>query len=191
MKPEDIDDFLVWAAIGVVARRARRLHPVLRSAALSRQSARHLRGLAGRHVVPWRLSRHHARHDPVRPRARHFGLDAVRRRRRRRAGRRSASCASPTSSTPSCGAGRPTCPGRSSSRTAGRSRAIRASSTKPRSKGSCCSSSCACSPTRFLKLKIARLRRRRLRRRLWRCRASSSSSSASRTSSSAICSAAG
>ena len=49
------------------ARRAHRLRAVLRSAALHRQSARHPRGLAGRHVVPWRLSRHHARHDPVRP----------------------------------------------------------------------------------------------------------------------------
>ena len=55
----------------------------------------------------------------------------------------SASSASPTSSIPSSGAGRPTCPGPSSSRMAARSRAIRASSTRRCSKGSCCSSCCA------------------------------------------------
>ena len=67
MKPEDIDDFLVWAAIGVVL--GGRIGYVLfyDSAPLPRQSARDLRRLAGRHVVPWRPARHHARHDPVRP----------------------------------------------------------------------------------------------------------------------------
>ncbi len=56
--------------------------------------------------------------------------------------RRSAcsSAASPISSTASCGAGRPTCPGRWCFRAAGRCRAIRASSTRRCSKGSCCSS---------------------------------------------------
>ena len=147
MKPDDLDDFLVWAALGIVARRPHRLRAVLRSAALSRQPARHRRGLAGRHVVPWRLPRHDARDDPVRPRARHPGLDAVRRRRRRRAGRRSAWCASPISSIPSCGAGSPTCPGRSNSPMAARCRAIRASSTKPCLEGWSCSSCCASSPT--------------------------------------------
>ena len=135
------------------ARRPRRLHPILRSRPLHRQSARHLRRLAGRHVVPRRLRRRDARHDPIRPLARHRHLDDVRRHRRRRAGRRSASSGSPTSSIRSSGAGRPTCPGPSSSRMAVRCRAIRASSTKPRSKGSSCSSCSGCSPIRFLKLK--------------------------------------
>ena len=48
------------------------------------------------------------------------------------------SAASPTSSMPNCGAAPPTCPGRSCFRAPARCRAIRASSTRRRSKGSCC-----------------------------------------------------
>ena len=86
MKPEDLDDFLVWAAVGVVL--GGRIGYVLfyDLCPLHCQSARYLRGLAGRHVVPWRLARRHPRHDPVCPFARHPHLDAVRRRRGRRAG---------------------------------------------------------------------------------------------------------
>ena len=46
---------------------------------------------------------------------------------------------SPTSSTPSSGAASPTCPGRWSSRPPDRSRATRASSTRPGSRASSCS----------------------------------------------------
>ena len=68
--------------------------------------------------------------------------DPVARRHHLRGRRRSdcSSAASPISSTPSCGAARPTCPGPWCFRAPGRCRAIRASSTRRRSKGSCCSS---------------------------------------------------
>ena len=86
MRPEDIDDFLVWAAVGIVL--GGRIGYVLfyDFARYLAESARYFRGLGGRHVVPWRLRRHDARHDPVCPFARDPCLDAVRRDRGRRAG---------------------------------------------------------------------------------------------------------
>ena len=86
------------------------------------------------------------------PAARH--PDAVARRRHLRGRRRSgcSSAASPISSTANCGAGRPTCRGPWSFPTAARSRAIPASSTRRRSKASCCSS-CSALLVRFGALK--------------------------------------
>ena len=54
MKPEDLDDFMVWAAIGVVlgGRTGYVLFYDLQR--YIAHPARHPRGLAGRHVVPWR-----------------------------------------------------------------------------------------------------------------------------------------
>ena len=149
------------------ARRPHRLHPVLRFRPLHRQSARHPRDLAGRHVLPWRLARRHHRHDPVRAPARHpasgrlFDVDRGRRARRPRA-----RSASPTSSMPNSGAGRPTCPGPSSSRTAAPCRAIRASSTRPRSKACVLFLVLRMLTHGFLEAEDARLRRRHLRLRL-------------------------
>ena len=153
MKPEDIDDFLVWAAVGIVLGGrvgyilfydlARYLANPLDIFAVWQGGMSFHGGFAGTTLAMILF-------------ARSRGISIwthVRRRRGRRAGRRSASSASPISSIPSSGAGRPTCPGPSSSRMAGRSRAIRASSTKPRSKGSCCSWCCALLTHRFLKLK--------------------------------------
>ena len=121
-------------------RRPHRLRAVLQPGAFRRASARDLAAVEGRHVVPRRLPRLRARGRAVRAASRH--LDPVARRPHLRGRHRSgcSSAASPTSSTASCGAARPTCPGRWCFRPAGRCRAIRASSTRRRSKGWCCSS---------------------------------------------------
>ena len=86
IRPEDIDDFVLWAAIGIVARRPARLRALLRPRPLCRQSARNRRALAGRHVLPRRLPRHDAGDGPLRQVAAHPGLEPVRRHRRGRAG---------------------------------------------------------------------------------------------------------
>ena len=120
MRPEDIDDFLVWAAIGVVL--GGRVGYIL-FYDLARYLANPLDIFA---VWQGGMSFHggfagvDARHDPVRPLARHRHLDACSTSSRPACRSGSASSASPTSSIPSFGAGRPTFPGPSSSRTAGR-----------------------------------------------------------------------
>ncbi len=121
-------------------RRAHRLRAVLQSELFRRASARDLAALEGRHVVPRRLSRLRARGRPVRAPSRpvRSSRSATSPARPGRSG--SFSAASPISSTASCGAARPTCPGRWCFRPAGRCRATRASSTRRRWKGCCCSS---------------------------------------------------
>ena len=127
-------------------RRPPRQRALLRSRLLSRRSARRLPRLGGRHVLPRRADRRHHRRDDLRLAAKH--PDAVRcstsSPRPRRSG--SSSAASPTSSTASSMAVPPTCPGRWCFRPAVRSRAIRASSTRRRSKASCSSWRCGSSP---------------------------------------------
>ena len=76
MKPEDIDDFIVWAALGIVL--GGRLGYILFYDLPALSGAIPLdifADLAGRHVLPWRLRRHDAGDDPVCPRARHSDLD--------------------------------------------------------------------------------------------------------------------
>ena len=65
-KPTDIDDLIVWVALGVVL--GGRLGYVLfyNLGSYLAQPARDLRGLARRHVVPRRLPRSGARHRAVR-----------------------------------------------------------------------------------------------------------------------------
>ena len=79
------------------------------------------------------------------------------------------SAASPISSMANCGAGRPTCPGRWCFPAAGRCRAIRASSTRRRSKAWCCSS-CSALLMRAGALKRPGLDHRRVRGRSTRSR---------------------
>ena len=123
-------------------RRPHRLRPVLRSPALHRQSAGHLRGLAGRHVVPWRLPRNDARHDPVRPAAQHPGMDAFRCHRRRRAGRARSGARCQFRQFRAVGQ-LTSVPWAFDSPMAARFRATRRSSTKPAWKDLSCSSCCA------------------------------------------------
>ena len=124
------------------ARRAARLHPVLPAGFLPQPTrSRSLKvweggmsfhgGLLGVVVGDRACSRAGA--------ASRSSRSATRSPARRRSA--CSSAGSPTSSTASSGAGRPTCPGRWSSRAAARCRAIRASSTRRRSRASCCSRS--------------------------------------------------
>ena len=189
MTPPDIDDFLVWVALGIVARRTPRLCALLQSGHLSSTDPLgHLAGLARRHVLPWRLARHHHRDDPVRARAAAIPIwslfDVVRRGRCRSA---CSSAASPTSSTASSGAGRPMCPGPWSFPNGGPLPRHPSQLYEAALEGLVLFLSCCASLTHaFGSLQTAGPRRRRLRRRLWRWRASSSNSSASPTRSSAI-----
>ena len=136
----DFDDFILWVTLGVVL--GGRIGYVLfyNPAYFLEHPARDPAALEGRHVVPRRLARLRRAGHAVRAPAQN--LDPVARRHHLRASRRSAcsSAASPTSSTPNCGAGRPTCPGPWCSRAPARCRAIRASSTRRRSRAWCCSS---------------------------------------------------
>ena len=123
-------------------RRPHRLCAVLQSRLLHPAPGRDLRIVEGRHVVPRRLHRLRRRGDAVLP-ARTTSRScrsATSPPRSRRSG--CSSGGSPISSTANCGAGRPipACPGRWCFPMAGRCRAIRASSTKPGSRASCCSS---------------------------------------------------
>ena len=121
MKPEDLDDFLVWAAIGVVL--GGRVGYIL-----FYDFARYLANPLDIFAV-WQggmsfhggFARHHARHDPVCPLARHQQSGPCSMSSRPACRSRSALCGSPISSTPSFGASPPTCPGRSNSRMADRS----------------------------------------------------------------------
>ena len=110
--------------------RADRLRTVLQPELFRRAPAGNLPALEGRHVVSWRLSRLRARGRPVRPPSRNIHTLARRHHLRGGTDRDFSSGASPISSTASCGAGRPTCPGQWCFPTAGQCRAIRASSTR-------------------------------------------------------------
>ena len=121
-------------------RRPHRLCAVLQSRLLHPASGRDSRIVEGRHVVSRRLSRLRRRGDAVCPQERYLRScrSATSPPRSRRSG--CSSGGSPISSTASCGAGRrmPACPGRWCFPMAGRCRAIPASSTKRRSRASCC-----------------------------------------------------
>ena len=83
----DIDDLIVWVALGRRPRRPHRLRPVLQFAALSRRSPRDPGDPQRRHVVPRRLSRCGAGDGAVRPIAKTVALYPSRSRRRRRSHR--------------------------------------------------------------------------------------------------------
>ena len=189
-KPEELDDMLLFVALGVVL--GGRLGFVLfyDLAALSRPAAGHPRDLAGRHVLPWRAARRGDGPLAVRPAARLSGAVACSISPPPWCRSGSSSGASPISSMPSSGGGRRRmCPGRWSSRMPGRCRAIRASSTRRCGEGLLLFILLALAGARG-RLQAARPRRRRLRHGLCAWRASSASSSASPIRSSASCSAA-
>ena len=109
---EQADDLLTWMILGVIL--GGRLGFVLfyQPAYFAANPGRDPRGLAGRHVVPRRLSRRGRRRRSASPaqRAADRCASATRWRRRRRSA--SSSAGSPISSTPSSGAGRRPRPGR-------------------------------------------------------------------------------
>ena len=65
----EVEDLLFYGVLGVVHRRPARLRAVLQAGLLRRASARDLRGLEGRHVVPRRPARRARRGGAVRARA--------------------------------------------------------------------------------------------------------------------------
>ena len=146
MRPEQADDLLTWMILGVIL--GGRLGYVLfyQPAYFAAHPGRDPRGLAGRHVVPRRPARRRRRHRRLLPAQRpaRSCRSATRWRRPRRSG--CSSGASPTSSTPSSGAGPRPRPGRWSSPARRRRPARRAgsgpapgtrrSSTRPGSRGS-------------------------------------------------------
>ncbi len=140
--PDSIDDLLVYCAIGVIV--GGRLGNVLfyDPELLLLASARNPQGLGRRHGLPRRTDRSRSRRRCC-SRAvtrRRFSACSISPRSPRRSA--SSSAGSPISSSRSCGAGRPTCPGRSSFPAPTDCRAIPARSTKPCSKGWRSSSSC-------------------------------------------------
>ena len=112
MTVADFDDFVLWVTLGIIL--GGRIGYVLfyNPAYFVAHPLEIVAALEGRHVVPRRLPRLRARGRAVRAPARHS--DPVARRRHLRGRHRSgcSSAASPISSMASCGAGRPTCPGR-------------------------------------------------------------------------------
>ena len=163
----DFDDFVLWVTLGIIL--GGRLGYVLfyNPQLFRRAPAGDPAAVEGRHVVPRRLPRLRARGGAVRAPARHLRSCRSATSPARPARSDCSSAASPISSTASCGAARPTCPGRWCFRPAGRCRAIRASSTRPRSKGWCCSS-CSALLIRAGALQAAGLDHRRVRVRLRR-----------------------
>ena len=164
----DFDDFVLWVTLGIIL--GGRIGYVLfyNLPLFRRAPARDPAAVERRHVVPRRLRSAASLAIVLFARAaRH--PDAVARRRDLRGRRRSAcsSAASPISSTASCGAGRPTCRGRWCFPTAGRSRAIRASSTRRRSRALVLFVVLALL-MRARRAQAARARHRRLRARLRR-----------------------
>ena len=122
-------------------RRPHRLRAVLQSAVLLQPSRRDPRAVAGRHVVPWRLSRLRRRGDPVQPQEQHLDPVARRHHHRGRADRtvpRAARQFRQRRTLGPAGRSQPAL-GDDVSRPAARCRAIRASFTRPGSRASCCS----------------------------------------------------
>ena len=164
MAVTDFDDFVLWVTLGVIL--GGRIGYVLfyNPVYFAAHPLEIVAALEGRHVVPRRLPRLRARGRAVRAPPRH--PDPVARRHHLR-GRRRSACSSAGIANFINGElwGRPpTSPGRWCFPAAGRCRAIRASFTRRRWKGWCCSS-CLPADARG-RVEAAGLDRRDLRSRL-------------------------
>ncbi len=76
MQPEALDDFVIWAALGVVLG-GRIGYVLFYNFSYYLQSTGYSGSVGWRHVIPWRHSRHHNRDDPVCALTRHQGLEHV------------------------------------------------------------------------------------------------------------------